>query len=88
MAVQHAELRFVDEPPGNHGLIRDDDAQIPVLVNHLKRLDDTRDDSNLTCLGEEVDILDEHTIAIEEEGAIALYALFGLSHLWKYAVIR
>ena len=86
--MQDVELRFIDEPSRDHGLIRDDDAQIPVLVNRLKRLRDARDDLELTCLRQEVNVFHEDTIAIEEERAFALYTLFGFSHLWKYAVIK
>jgi len=88
VAVQDVELRFIDEPSRNHGLIRDDDAQIPLLVNRPKRLHDARDDLDLTIVRQEVDVFHKDTVAIEEERAFALQALLGFSHLWKYAVIK
>ena len=59
-----------------------------MLVNRLKRFHDAREHSDLTCIGQQVDVFHENAVAIEKESAFALYALFGLSHLWKYAVIR
>lgn len=83
MIVHPAELRFIDQPSGDYRLIRDDDAQIAVLVNRLKRLDDARKDSDLIRARQQVDILNENAVAIEEESAFALHTLFGFSHLWK-----
>ena len=57
-------------------------------MNRLKCLHDAGKDSDLTYIGQQVDFLDQNAVAIEEESAFALYALFELSHLWKYAVIR
>jgi hypothetical protein len=88
MVVHPAKLRFVDQSSGDHRLIGDDDAEIPVRVNRLKRLHDARENPDLTCVRQQVDLFYENAIAIEKEGAFALHALFGFSHLWKYAVIR
>ncbi len=88
MVVQPVELCFVDESPGDHRLVGDDDAEITVLMNRLKSLDDAGKNSDLARVGEQIDVFYEDAVPIEKEGAFALYALFGLSHLWKYAVIR
>ena len=88
MVVHPAELCFVDQSSGDHGLVRDDDAEIPVLVDRSKCLHDAGENSDLTCIGQQVDVFYQNAVAIEEESSFALYAFFGLSHLWKYAVIR
>lgn len=88
MVVHPTKLCFVHQSSSNHRLVGDDNAEIPVLVNRLKRLHDARENPDLTCVRQQVDLFYENAIAIEKEGALALYALFGFSHLWKYAVIR
>ena len=88
MVVHPAKLCFVDQSSGDHRLVGDDDAEIPVLVNRRKRLHHAGENPDLTCVRQQVDLFYENAVAIEKEGAFALYALFGFSHFWKYAVIR